>query len=127
MPTTFQLIVGQNRTKEWTASIFEQDGVTPAVLVSGDYVRFKVSMGTGLPLLDLVSGTVTPNGSTIIVESLSPASVQVKIAQGDTEDWAASVYDAELGIVDAVDSNYFKTAMIGTVVVVATAGGNIDA
>lgn len=125
MPTTFQLIVGQNRTKEWTASIFEQDGVTPAVLVSGDYVRFKVSMGTGLPLLDLVSGTVTPNGSTISVESLSPASVQVKIAQGDTEDWVASVYDAELGIVDAVDSNYFKTAMIGTVVVVATAGGNI--
>lgn len=125
MPTTFQLIVGQNRTKEWTATIFEQDGVTPAVLVSGDYVRFKVSMGTGLPLLDLVSGTVTPNGSTISVESLSPASVQVKIAQGDTEDWATSVYDAELGIVDAVDSNYFKTAMIGTVVVVATAGGNI--
>jgi hypothetical protein len=125
MPTTFQLIVGQNRTKEWTASIFEQDGVTPAVLVSGDYVRFKVSMGTGLPLLDLVSGTVTSHGSTVVIESLFPASVQVKIAQGDTEDWAASVYDAELGIVDAVDSNYFKTAMIGTVVVVATAGGNI--
>lgn len=127
MPTTFgPLVVGQNRTREFTASIFEQDGITPVILASGDHVRFKVSYGTGLPLLDLIDTSTTSSGSGVTIESNSPASVQITLAQGDTAEMLG-VYDAELGVVDAVDSNYFKQVMTGVVVVTATPGGNIGA
>jgi hypothetical protein len=121
------MMVFLGRTKAFSVQIFQSDGITPVALQTGDYVRFKVSYGTGLPLLDLINGTPSSNGSSITIQSAigAAAEVLIELTQGDTAEWGPGTFDAEIGVVDGVDDGYFKTAMIGTITVIPVAGGAV--
>ena len=65
-----QLVAGRTEDLEWQA--FDEHGA-PLVIVPDDLVRYKLSAtlgGAPAAGLDLVSGTVGPNGSTVTIESV---------------------------------------------------------
>jgi hypothetical protein len=121
MPSSsFEINLYQGRTISYTVALFQQDGVTPVILVSGDTVRFSISIGTGLPSLDLSNDTPTSNGSVVTVTNLNPGTVTIKFCQGDTALLYDVTYDAELRVVDATDSDLVKTVELGVVHVIPT-------
>lgn len=94
------------RTEDFNWSIYESNGTTAVAITGSDKVRFKLARKAGdTPLLDLVSGTVTANGSTVNITDLGdagadePASGNVRLGQEDTEDFSGK-YRFELNLVD---------------------------
>lgn len=126
---SFEISVPRNRTADKIVRIFEPDGVTPVVLVPADGVRFKMYRRDGAqPLIEVVSGLPTENGSRIIVDSLDPATVTLRIAQGDTTLLDPGVYDAEICVVDdseTAPADAIKQAEHGVVHLLGTAGGDV--
>lgn len=99
------LTVIAGRTEDFTWAAYEADGATPVVFAADDKVRLKIARKAGdAPLLDLVSGTVTANGSTVAITDIDPASGTARLAQEDTDDFDGD-YHFELNLVDNSETN----------------------
>ena len=129
----FSIEVG--RTADYRFKLYKSDKKA-AALAAGDVVRFKLSLKPDdeFPLLDLRSGAVTSNSSTVTIESLgvedvTPAVVIVRFAQDDTIDLDSTKQHAgEIGVVDDSETappDAFKRAGYGPVDVLPSAGGNV--
>jgi len=113
MPTLIvpEVIAVAGRTEDFTWSAYAADGATPVAFAASDKVRFKLARKAGdTPLLDLVSGSVTANGSTVSITDLGdvnadePATGGVRLAQADTDDFDGE-YHFELNLVDDSETN----------------------
>jgi hypothetical protein len=135
-PRSFEINVYQNRTIDFSASLYEADGVTGVVLEDADVVRFKLSWGTGAPLLDLSTDGPNANDSVVTVNDLggspegAPAKVTIRMAQADLQSvvWPGA-FDAEISVVDATETAPFdaiKSVQLGIVHVLRTPGGLIS-
>jgi hypothetical protein len=126
---SFEIAFARNRTADKLVRIYEPDGVTPVVLAAEDRVRFKLyRRNAATPLVDVVSTDPTPNGSRLVVDSLDPATVTLRLAQGDTAAIEPGIYDAEICVVDdseTAPADAIKQAEHGVVHVLGTAGGGI--
>jgi hypothetical protein len=112
----FEITCGAGRTKDFTGSVLKDDGVTAYVLAASDKLRIKIGVGGAVPLLDLVSGTPTANGSQLTItnrgQAANPPTVPVAVAgtwnlhlaQGDTALINAGAYDMEIHVVDSTDT-----------------------
>jgi hypothetical protein len=134
-PRSFEIVAYQNRTIDFSAELFEADGVTGVVLQDADTVRFKLSYGTGAPLLELSTDGPNTNDSSVTVNDLggnpegAPAKVTIRMAQVDlkTVVWPGT-FDAEISVVDATETSPFdaiKSVQLGIVHVLRTPGGTI--
>lgn len=110
----------RNRTCEYDLTITDANGNT-VVLYSGDKIRLKIwRQQDGKLMLDLVSGTPTDNGSS--VTAANPT--RFKAAQDDV-DWTPGIYDLEVLITDASDSDRVRHADSGLFTLNKTPGGEI--
>lgn len=132
-PGTIEIEAG--RTVDYEFKLYKSNKKAATIAVS-DVVRFKLSLfpGDATPLLELRSGAVTSNGSTVSVTSVgtdevSPATVNVRFAQGDTIGLDPKLeYHGELALVDDSDTappDAIKRAGHGPVTVKAAPGGNV--
>jgi len=126
---SFEASVTRNRTADKKVRIFEADGTTPVVLAAEDVVRFKLyRRDQSDPVIDVDSAADTPNGSGIQVDQLDPAEVTLRLAQGDTAPLDPGVYDAEICVVDASETNppqAIKAVESGVVYLLPSAGGDV--
>ncbi|MGE3314009.1 MAG: hypothetical protein AB7O26_02755 [Planctomycetaceae bacterium] len=126
---SFEIAFARNRTVDKIVRIFEPDGITPVVLAAADAVRFKLYRRNGAaPLADITSSAPTENGSRIIIDDLDPATVTLRLAQGDTEPIEPGIYDAEICVVDdseTAPADAIKQAEHGVVHILGTAGGDL--
>ena len=129
---SFQILSEKGRTVDFSISLYENDGTTSVTLAATDVVRFKMGRRDGVkPDLDLLSGVVTANGSTVTIDETgtSPvASVTVRMAQADTSGLIAGMYDAEVLVVDdseTAPANAIKHFERGTVSMQESLGGSI--
>ena len=104
------------KSKEiWTISLYEEDGVTPVVLVVADTAQVKIWTDNGDASTTL---TITETGtSTVTVSSLgsvtAPATLTLSVAAADTGNvtkFAAGRNRMEIGIFDSADSGAYKAA-----------------
>lgn len=130
---SFQILSEKGRTVDFAILLFEDDGTTSVTLAATDVVRFKMGRRDGTkPDLDLLSGVVTANGSTVTVDQTgtSPtAQVTVRMAQADTAGLIAGMYDANVLVVDnseTAPANAIKHFESGTVMLQESLGGSID-
>ena len=128
----FEFVLIARETRTVTFSMYGADGSTPQVAAATDQVRFKVwQTNDESPTLDL-GDTATANGSSAKITDLGvdgsdPAVATVKFAQGDTENLAAGVYNAELGFIDdstADPSDAYTTVARGRIRVIGSATGD---
>ncbi len=122
------------RTEDFTWSAYGPDGATPVAFSASDKVRFKLARKAGdTPLLDLVSGTVTANGSTVSITDLGnvnddePATGGVRLAQADTDDFDGE-YHFELNLVDDSETDpadAIKQICRGKIKFLKSQGGNL--
>lgn len=130
----FEIVAYRGRTKEYTGTLYRSDGTTALVLASGSKVRFKAGRGDqATPLLDLVSGVATPNGSTVVLDTLgsgsTPARYTVRLAQDDLADIEPGTYDAEVVVIDHGSSgpaDAAKVAASGTLHIIGRMGGGLS-
>lgn len=118
----FLIEVERTRDTIFRGSIFESNETTAVPVEAGDKVRIKIGRHGATPVLDLVSGTPTANGSSIAVTVASNAYTLV-IAKADADLLAAGPYTAEVLF---VDSSEVRTKPVdrGLVIVLPTQGGN---
>lgn len=128
----FEKLAYAGRTTQFTLPLYQHDGATAAVLADTDEVRVKVSRGSTI-VLDLDSIDGTSDGSAVTINALNPASITVRLAQGDT-DGLDGVYDVEVSVIDYADSEYsnpdhpIEVSGIGVLHVVGNRpGGDIGA
>lgn len=123
-----EITVVAGRTEDFTWAAYEADGETPVVFADDDKVRFKIARKPGdAPLLDLVSGTVTANGSTVAITDLDPASGTARLAQADTDDFTGD-YHFELNLVDNSETSpadAIKPILRGKLRFLKSQGGNL--
>lgn len=122
----FEVLTDAGRTVDFTVPLYEADGTTAVVLSSGDVVRCKVGRA-GTATLDIDSVAATANGSLVTIDTLSPASVTIRFAQGDTSS-LRGVYDVEVGMVDdseTAPADAFKPAEQGSLAVRYTMDGDV--
>ena len=101
MPTLVQpdIVAVFGRTEDFAWSAYDADGEA-TVLAAGDKIRFKMARKPDdTPLLELVSGSPTVNGSGVTIADLDPASGTVRLAQGDTISFRGD-YHYEMNLVD---------------------------
>lgn len=91
------------------------------VLSGGDKIRAKIWREDDTPLLDLVSGTPTANGSS--VSATNPT--RLNLHQDDVQ-FTPGIYSIEVAIVDASESSAIKHADTGVFVLHKTPGGNVS-
>lgn len=104
------------RTIDFNGQLFQSGGVTGLVLHPADKVRVKIGVTGAVPLLDLVSGTPTPNGSSVTITGVGqaanppnvplnvPATYTLHLAQGDLATLNPGDYDLEVNVVDSTDT-----------------------
>ena len=96
-------------------------------LAATDIVRVKVGQAGDTPLLDIDSVGPTANGSVVTIDTLSPASVTLRLAQGDTAS-LNGLYDIEVNVVDDSETdpdNAIKAAEYGALSVLYSQAGDI--
>lgn len=121
------------RTEDFKVSLYKTNKKALA-LAAGDIVRVKVcrSPSDDEPLLEL-SDVATENGSIVTITGLgvdeqTPATVNLRIGQADTEGWSAGDYFAEVIVVDDSETNPADAAKVagrGIVRVKASPGGEL--
>jgi len=133
----FDLHVGFTEDIEFT--LYESDGKTPAVLGDTDHVRFKLAKKAGTePVLDLSSIAATDNDSIVEIvsrgtsgESPTPAKVNVRFAQDDTQVLSPlGEWHGIIGVVDRAEDappDAFKIAGRGPVILKPKPGGAVGA
>ena len=116
----------KNRTQDFTVTLFEADGETAVVLAATDEVRFKAYKRDGdTPILDIDSIAALSGGSVLTIDTLNPASVTLRIAQGDIDDVTLGTYRFDIGVVDDSDSDLLKHAESGILRILESGGGDI--
>lgn len=125
---TFSISTRQNRTREWTVTLFESDGTTEIVLAADDVVRLKVGSNGETPLLDLSNIEASGNGSTI-TPTVGTGRCNIKIAQADIRTLFGA-YDCEILVVDDSENlpgeeKAIKHAEYGVLFVHPSQGGEI--
>jgi hypothetical protein len=120
----FVLTAVQNRTVEFQVTLFESDETTALALAGSDVVRFKLGSGSATPLLDMSSAAPLEGGSSVTIADTDPATVVLRLDQGDL-DFFPGTYDGELLVVDAADDNVVKHVEFGVVHVLASMGGAV--
>jgi len=128
---SYVLNVYRGRTNVFAGQLYKSDGLSPIGLAASDRLRFKVgSTDAGTPAVDLVSGSVTANGSTVTItdrgNDASPAQYTLEIAEADAALLSAGLYDAELLVVDSTISqpaNATKEVELGCVCVLDQLAG----
>lgn len=125
--TVPDLIAVAGRTEDFTWAAYAADGSTPSVFAAGDKVRFKLARkADDTPLLDLISGTVNANGSTVTM-SASPAAGTVRLGQADTTAFEGE-YHFELNLVDDSETSpadAIKPICRGRIKFLKSQGGSI--
>lgn len=114
-----QIIADRRRTSEHDIRFGEADGDDVTVLPT-DRVRVKISGTAATPLLEILGGTPTSNGSSCT--NANPT--RLRLDQGDLT-FPAGIYDIEANIVDASDSNKIKKAERGVLHLRESLGGNV--
>lgn len=94
----------RNRTITFSGTLKTASGGV-LQLANSDKVRIKVGrQSDGTPILDLLSGTATTNGSLVTITSRGSSSAsakyEFKLAQGDTKNMEPGTYDMEVLVVD---------------------------
>ena len=125
---SFVIEAAANRTKDWLVSLFEKDGVTPAVAQIDDAFRFKIApkSNPSAVLYDL-DQSPTPAGSIVNIVSYNPLQLQVRLAQDDSETLAGA-YLGELVWIDSTTinpSNAARQVQMGALNVTASLGGAV--
>lgn len=122
---SFEIVAVRNRTINYSGTLYEADGTTAISVTAGSVARFKAwRRNNTTPNLDLDSVGATGSGSVLTISSAGAWTL--KIAQGDTSDLVPGVYDAEISLVDAGDSNRIKSAELGTLHILESGGGDIS-
>lgn len=128
---SFAFTLHKGRTSDHTILLYESDGSTSITLAADDEVRVKVwRRDQATPDLDIDSAANSSNGSGITIDELgtSPtAQVTLRISEGDTSSLSPGVYDAEVSVADASESNpanALKHVEMGVVYLLATGGGD---
>ncbi len=124
---SFELKCHANRTQDFTIALFENDGSTALVLAGTDVVRVKVGRAGDTPELDLDSVAATANGSLITIDTLNPASVTLRLGQGDTTG-LKGIYDVEVLVVDdseTAPADAIKAAEYGSLSVIVSQAGDV--
>lgn len=106
---SYEVVAVKGRTTIFAGGLYMSDG-SPVSLGPSDKLRFKVGLtDAATPLLDLLSGTVTLNGSTITItdrgSANAPAQYAGELAEADVLPLAIGIYDAELIVLDYNVSN----------------------
>jgi len=109
----------QTRTCAYDITITDAGG-DAVVLSGGDKVRLKIWREDDAPLLDLVSGTPSANGSS--VTAANPTRFTLNQADAD---WTVGIYSIEVAIIDASDT-FIRHADSGVLVLHKTPGGEIS-
>ena len=123
---SFEIKCHANRTQDFTIALFENDGSTALTLEATDVVRVKVGQSGATPAIDIDSILATANGSVVTIDTLSPASVTLRLAQGDTTS-LSGLYDIEVNVVDDSEDapeDAIKAAEYGALTVVASQLGD---
>lgn len=124
----FELVAYKNRSNSFQGSLFEADGSTGIALAGADKVRFKLGTRGNTPTLDLLSGSTTALGSTVVIDqTASPAQYTVLLSQGDLDLIEPSIYDAEVIVVDDSEDAAVETKHVehGAVHILGIMGGDI--
>ena len=120
---SFQLKCLAGTTQDFVIDLlWNGNAATPVTLAAGDIVRVKVGHADSTPELDLSSIAPTANGSGVTIDTLSPASVTLRLAQGDTANLAGT-YDIEVNVVDVsetVPPNAIKAVEYGALAILAS-------
>lgn len=125
---SFLINTHQNRTRNWTGTLYQADGSTAIVLAATDVVRFKAGGNGDTPAIDLSSIEASENGSTLTFTA-GTGNYTLKLAQGDVAALSGA-YDAEISVVDDSenlpgDEKEIKLAEIGVLFVHPAQGGEI--
>jgi hypothetical protein len=116
------------RTRDYSISLYENDGTTVLQLAAGDVVRVKIGRGNDVPDLDLDSAAASPNGSSVTVDNLTTVpQVTLRLAQGDTDDLLGT-YDVDVSVVDdseTTPADAIKHAEQGCLYVLPTQAGDV--
>jgi hypothetical protein len=116
------LIKGERR-RACARSITINDCAGSAVtLDTNDKVRLKVGHSRRTPLIDLLSPTANSNGSS--VTTANPTTMFLSQTDMDLE---PGIYDIEVAIIDASQSNAIKHAVSGVLAIEAVPLGNVGA
>lgn len=122
---SFEILAVRNRTISYSGTLYEADGTTAISVTASSVVRFKAGRrNSATPSLDIDSVAATANGSVMTISSAG--AYTLKIAQGDTTSLVPGVYDAEIALVDAGDSNRIKSAELGTLHIIEALGGDVS-
>lgn len=126
----FEIIAYCGRTCDFTVTLYQVDGATPADFITGDTVRVKIGrQNAAAPLLDLSSDGATANGSSVTASNGSDV-VQLRLAQADTASALPGAYEIEITVVDNNDTKVngappIKSAAWGTVHLIGSLGGGV--
>ncbi len=124
---SFEIKCHANRTQDFTIALFENNGTTALVLAATDVVRVKVGQAGATPTVDIDSVAPTANGSVVTIDTLSPASVTLRLAQGDTAS-LSGLYDIEVNVTDdseTTPADAIKAAEYGALAVITGQSGDV--
>jgi hypothetical protein len=102
-----ELFARRGRTTDFSGALYSATRSAGVALADNDVVRVKIGRSNGRDVdLDLKSGDSTTNGSGVTVVSReSPASIVIRLAQGDLAELPPGVYLGEVSVVDSSESS----------------------
>lgn len=109
----------QQRTADEVVTFYDADG-NEIAMAGSDKVRIKIGIPGRTPVLDIVSGTPTANGST--ASAANPSDVHFD--QSDTNT-TPGVYEIEASIVDG-GTGKIKHAESGVLQIIETQDGGVS-
>lgn len=109
----------KSRTCAYDITVTDSDG-DAVTLAGGDKVRLKLWREDDSPLLDLVSGTPSANGS-----SVTAANPTRFTLHQDDATWTPGIYSIEVAIIDAGDG-LIRHADSGVFVLHKSPGGAVS-
>lgn len=112
----------QNRTADYTLTLYESDGTTPVNLAADDNCRVKIGRGTGTP--DIEADKDGVNGGQKTSWTAGNNVVTLHLVPADTADMEPGAYDVEIIVVDEQDS--VKHVQEGVFSLSPTMGGQTD-
>lgn len=121
---SFVLKAHADRTQDFTITLLQNDK-SILVLAAADVIRVKIGKAGDTPELDLDSVDPTASGSSVVIDTLDPASTTLRLAQGDIADLKGT-YDIEINVVDdseTLPADAIKTVGVGVLHIIVSQGG----
>lgn len=115
--TGLLITADRNRKTVFEVRIGESDG-DDVTLATGDKVRVKIGRGKSTPVLEFSSSTAASSGSTCT--AANPTTITLEA--GDVT-FKAGIYDIEVVVIDASESNAPKKCEMGVFVLRESMGG----